>query len=809
MFAMGRELAPPPRAAREILNAIRAELPRNAKRNAVFRGDVVPSAIAAAERHLASGRAADLAAVARLPEVRRRPSDPAEDLARYALVLALLRRGGLASDTAHALFRHGRACLHRADVDPTRSRLAHLHAELRAAIAHNGIHSFAATLGARREPPATLAERTLLEDGAVDTLCRLIEAEDVSEGVPLARLRVARARVLRLAGKAPEARALLETLPAEDVTFEKLAIDAMATGDLEPFFAAQRRGAWTATADEAALLHLWAFAVPRKTWVGVVARPATLRRLGAHDALAESAELLKKIHTKAFPLASRLESCGALLDLAERLPNATAEVLATGAAARWLLRSRQPGLAALAARRYQALSATLSEGRSIDLFALALEDAARRADAGDEAAFSSGALPDPVARPVALLRLGLALLESAATSAGDARAVEYAQILTEHLRLLKGPVMKIGQMLGFYGLPLPEPASEALRTLQSEARAVRFADVRRRFEVEQSTSPEERFAHFDEEPFAVGSVGQVHLARTHRGETVAVKVLFPAIEACVRRDFRSARLLLPLLRLWMPHWDWPALLAELERQMIAECDLEREAEAQRTFRTRFAGDAAIVIPKPFPELSSRGILVSEYFEGERLDGFRRSASRPSRERAAETITRYVMKTVFSGEFNTDMHPGNLLFDGARVCFLDFGNVRRWRANEQQGWRWILESMVHEDPARLMLGLQATGHCAADLSPSVIDQTYRALHKNIGRVLASDTPTTLDKQTLLGDISEFGPAGGFGSAQMRIPPPYVYAFRAYWGCLAILSDLDVALAPRPLALRILSEIDAGR
>ena len=49
-------------------------------------------------------------------------------------------------------------------------------------------------------------------------------------------------------------------------------------------------------------------------------------------------------------------------------------------------------------------------------------------------------------------------------------------------------------------------------------------------------SPEECFAEFDTVPIAAASIGQVHRARLHNGQEVAVKIQYPGIAEAMKAD---------------------------------------------------------------------------------------------------------------------------------------------------------------------------------------------------------------------------------------------------------------------------------
>ncbi len=96
----------------------------------------------------------------------------------------------------------------------------------------------------------------------------------------------------------------------------------------------------------------------------------------------------------------------------------------------------------------------------------------------------------------------------------------------EELGNLKGPAMKLGQLVSMgSGALLPE-ALEELADLQMRAPGMHASLARAQFKSALGKYPEELFGEFDPEPFAAASLGQVHRGITQSGERVAIKIQY-------------------------------------------------------------------------------------------------------------------------------------------------------------------------------------------------------------------------------------------------------------------------------------------
>src|SRR3954464_2246440 len=89
---------------------------------------------------------------------------------------------------------------------------------------------------------------------------------------------------------------------------------------------------------------------------------------------------------------------------------------------------------------------------------------------------------------------------------------------------LKGPIMKVAQLMATIPDLLPPEYVEELQKLQSDAPPMGWPFVKRRMTAELGADWEGRFAEFEHKPAAAASLGQVHRARSLDGEPLAAKL---------------------------------------------------------------------------------------------------------------------------------------------------------------------------------------------------------------------------------------------------------------------------------------------
>src|SRR2546429_4828270 len=113
---------------------------------------------------------------------------------------------------------------------------------------------------------------------------------------------------------------------------------------------------------------------------------------------------------------------------------------------------------------------------------------------------------------------------------------------------LKGPIMKVAQLLATIPDALPPEYATELMKLQSEAPPMGWAFVRRRMAAELGPQWQSKFVSFSHQAAHAASLGQVHRARAHSGEELACKLQYPDMQSAVVADFSHLDLVFAVYR---------------------------------------------------------------------------------------------------------------------------------------------------------------------------------------------------------------------------------------------------------------------
>src|SRR5712691_6276855 len=147
-----------------------------------------------------------------------------------------------------------------------------------------------------------------------------------------------------------------------------------------------------------------------------------------------------------------------------------------------------------------------------------------------------------------------------------------ALALATGLGNLKGPIMKVAQLMATIPDALPPEYAAELMKLQSEAPPMGWAFVKRRMMAELGPDWQSRFASFEHHPAAAASLGQVHRATAHDGAPLACKLQYPDMQSAVEADLQQLEWLFAIHRRMDPVIDTTEIAKEIGARVREELD---------------------------------------------------------------------------------------------------------------------------------------------------------------------------------------------------------------------------------------------
>lgn len=367
----------------------------------------------------------------------------------------------------------------------------------------------------------------------------------------------------------------------------------------------------------------------------------------------------------------------------------------------------------------------------------------------------------------------------------DAAAALHARVadrLARQLGEMKGLPLKVGQLLSYLDDAIPEEHRHIYRRvlgrLQARAGHLPWDQMQPVLTEGLGGDPHEVFAHFEQEPFAAASIGQVHRARTHEGVEVAVKAQYPGIAEAITADLANAEALVGTMQRLLPSTDLRIFLDEVRARIGEECDYTREAAWQDAFREAWAHDPQIVIPEVHRERSGARVLTTTFIDA--LSWSEAIEAAPDLKRQwGRNIFRFVFGSLYvHGMFNADPHPGNYLFypDG-RVAFLDFGCVQVYPPDALAAFMAVrdgaiagetgpafeakIDALLQRDtPLEAETRAMLDGYLRLSFEPVVAPQPYRYTRDYTERLTrrAADAKLLLARKALRHGIPSVGRQG---------------------------------------------------
>jgi len=288
---------------------------------------------------------------------------------------------------------------------------------------------------------------------------------------------------------------------------------------------------------------------------------------------------------------------------------------------------------------------------------------------------------------------------------------------------LKGPIMKVAQLLATIPEALPPEYINELTKLQSQAPPMGWAFVKRRMQAELGPDWQKKFASFEHHPAAAASLGQVHRAKSHDGEDLACKLQYADMQSAVEADLRQLGVLFAIRRRFDPAIDTSEIIKEIGARMREELDYRREAKHVALYRDMLKGEDCVRVPRVWPDLSTGRLLTLNWLEGRPLLDHKEDALAVRNRLARAMFTAWWFPFSRFGVIHGDPHLGNYSAFAQRgkptgINLLDYGCIRIFPATFVGGVVDLYNGLRKNDDALVVQAYETWGFRA--LSRELID-----------------------------------------------------------------------------------------
>jgi predicted unusual protein kinase regulating ubiquinone biosynthesis (AarF/ABC1/UbiB family) len=371
----------------------------------------------------------------------------------------------------------------------------------------------------------------------------------------------------------------------------------------------------------------------------------------------------------------------------------------------------------------------------------------------------------------------------------------HAAELATALGGLKGPLMKVAQILSTIPDALPKEYVAELAQLQADAPPMGWPFVKRRMASELGPNWQKRFDKFEHEAAAAASLGQVHRATSHEGGQLACKLQYPDMQSAVEADLKQLRLIFSIYERYDRAIVTKEIHAEIAARLREELDYRLEAKHMGLYGDMLAKEKHVEVPVPVGALSTGRLLTMNWLDGTPLLTFIKAhGEMEMRNRIAYNMFRaWYVPFYFYGIIHGDPHLGNytLKRDGS-VNLLDFGCIRIFGASFVQGVIDLYHALLREDRALAVHAYESWGF--TNLNNETIDVLNRWAGFVYGPLMEDRTRRIQEKasgvygrevaESVHADLRRLGP--------VRPPREFVFMDRAAIGLGSVFLHLGAEI-----------------
>jgi predicted unusual protein kinase regulating ubiquinone biosynthesis (AarF/ABC1/UbiB family) len=373
---------------------------------------------------------------------------------------------------------------------------------------------------------------------------------------------------------------------------------------------------------------------------------------------------------------------------------------------------------------------------------------------------------------------------------------------------IKGPLMKVAQLLATIPEALPREYAGELVELQANAPPMGWPFVRRRMASELGQDWQKKFKSFEREAARAASLGQVHRAIALDGRAFACKLQYPDMASAVEADLRQLKLVLSIYERYDRAITTGEIHAEIAERLREELDYRREAAHMRLYGLLLAEEETVRVPEPIAALSTGRLLTMTWLEGVPfLDAVKAPASRRN------AIARHMFRAwyvpfYYYGIIHGDPHLGNYTVreDGG-INLLDFGCIRVFPALFVKGVINLYHALDRGDEALAVEAYESWGF--RNLSREMIAVLNRWAHFLYAPLLDDRQRRIQEKEGAYGrEVAEAVHRDIRRLGGVKPPREFVFMDRAAVGLGSVFMHLKAEINWHRLFRELIDDFDAA-
>ncbi len=365
--------------------------------------------------------------------------------------------------------------------------------------------------------------------------------------------------------------------------------------------------------------------------------------------------------------------------------------------------------------------------------------------------------------------------------------------ITEILGDLKGPIMKIAQLLSTVPDLLPPDYAKALSQLQSNAPSMGWNFVKRRMRSELGDNWQQKFKSFEKSPFAAASLGQVHRAEDKNKNLIACKLQYPDMESIVEADINQLKLIFSIYKKIDSSINTSNIIKEISFRVREELNYERERKNLTLYKNLLNNIENVYVPKVYKSISTKRLLSMQWLMGENLLEFKNKSHNIRKEIALNMFKAWYYPFYKCAIIHGDPHLGNYSVRKDRsINLLDFGCIRVFKPEFVKGVIDLYYAILENNEELAVSAYESWGF--ENISKKLIETLniwakflYSPLLEDRVRKMQETNSTAYGAETAAKVHKELKKIGG-----VKPPREFVFMDRAAIGLGSVFLHLDAEI-----------------